>query len=213
VPSRVHRSFPSTLIAFAATPRDNVDEIIAAVAVGDFVARVNVLDGAQDDLVPDRAGFSVRPARMICVACEVLAARSVDHPPTVDLVEIAVAARLELFSLRGRELAAFVFDDKGTRLDRRCSKEPKPGRERPTRKACLRGISGIYNDSYRRQDALFPIRAPGGSLKGDTFPAESIIEGRGVYGRPSRRRAPSKDGKTLSDESAESRIAPDEIVG
>ena len=115
---------------------------------------------------------------MICVACEVLAARSVDHPPTVDLVEIAVAARLELFSLRGRELAAFVFDDKGTRLDRRCSKEPKPGRERPTRKACLRGISGIYNDSYWRQDALFPIRAPGDSLKAIHFQRNSPSVGR-----------------------------------
>ena len=76
---------------------------------------------------------------MICVACEVLAARSVDRPPTVDLVEIAVAARLDLFSLRGGELAAFVFDDKGSHLDRRCSKEPKPGTGAADTKSLLTG--------------------------------------------------------------------------
>jgi hypothetical protein len=51
--ARVSDRFPA-LIAFASAPRDDVDEIIGAVAVRDFVARINVLDGAQDDLVPDR---------------------------------------------------------------------------------------------------------------------------------------------------------------
>ena len=53
---------------------------------------------------------------MIGVASEIFAGRSVDRPSTVDLVEIAVAARLQLFGLLGRQLAAFILDDEGALL-------------------------------------------------------------------------------------------------
>ena len=130
------------LRAFAAARRDDVDEIIAAVAVGDFVAGFDGLDGAQEDLVADPVRLGIRPARMIGVAAEVPAGRSVDRPPAVDLVEIAVAARLQLVGLRGRELAAFVFDDKGTLFDQRGCKEAEPGAGAADTKRRLAGHAG-----------------------------------------------------------------------
>src|SRR5262249_43831197 len=45
-------SFPPALVAFAATPRDDIGEIIAAVIVGNLGAYSDVLDGAYDDLWP-----------------------------------------------------------------------------------------------------------------------------------------------------------------
>src|SRR5262247_364633 len=73
-------SFLPALVAFAATPRDDIGQIIAAVIVGNLGACSDVLDGAYDDLVPYRVGFGIGPARMICVTCQVLPARSVDRP-------------------------------------------------------------------------------------------------------------------------------------
>ena len=64
---------------------------------------------------------------MICVTSEVLSARSVDRPTAVDLKEIAVASGLKFISLLGRKLAAFVFDNEGSLLDRRCRKKTQPG--------------------------------------------------------------------------------------
>src|SRR5215471_16553599 len=60
---------------------------------------------------------------MICVTSEVLSARSVDRPTAVDLKEITVASGLKFFSLLGRKLAAFVFDNENPLLDRRCCKK------------------------------------------------------------------------------------------
>src|SRR5262245_11071296 len=101
----------TAFVAFAATPRDNGGQIIAAVIVGDLGTCSDVLDGAYDDLVAYRVGLGIGPARMICVTSEVLSARSVDRPTAVDLVEIAVASGLKFIGLLGRKLAAFVFDN------------------------------------------------------------------------------------------------------
>src|SRR5262249_22771485 len=68
------------LVAFAATPRDDVGQIISAIVVGNLGTCSDVLDGAYDDLVPDRVGLGVGPAGVVCVASEVLSARSVNRP-------------------------------------------------------------------------------------------------------------------------------------
>src|SRR5215467_4659840 len=116
-------SFLPALVAFAATPRDDIGQIIAAVIVGNLGACPDVLDGAYDDLVAYRVGLGIGPARMIYVTSEVLSARSVDRPTAVDLAEIAVASDLKFFGLLGRKLAACVFDNESSLLDRRCRKK------------------------------------------------------------------------------------------
>src|SRR5215831_17791467 len=118
-------SFLPALVAFAATPRDDIDEIIAAVIVGNLGACSDVLDGAYDDLVAYRVDLGIRSARMIHVASEVLSARSVDRPTAVDLEEIAVASGLKFIGLLGCKLAAFVFDNESALLDQRCRKKAR----------------------------------------------------------------------------------------
>jgi hypothetical protein len=115
--------FLPALVAFAATPRDDIGQIIAAVIVGNLGACSDVLDGAYDDLVAYRVDFGIGPTRMIYVTSEVLSARSVDRPTAVDLVEIAIALGLKFIGLLGRKLAAFVFDNESSLLDRRCRKK------------------------------------------------------------------------------------------
>ena len=115
--------FLPAFFAFAATPCDDIAEIITAVIVGNLGARSDVLDGAYDHLVDYRVDLRIGPARMICVTSEVLSARSVDRPTAVDLEEIAVASSLEFIGLLGRKLATFVFDNESALLDRRCRKK------------------------------------------------------------------------------------------
>src|SRR6201997_349759 len=118
-------SFLPTFVAFAATPRDDIGEIIAAVIVGNLGACFDVLDGAYDDLVAYPVGLGIGSARMIYVTSEVLSASSVDRPTAVELVELAVASGLKFIRLLGRKLAAFVFDNESSLLDRRCRKKPQ----------------------------------------------------------------------------------------
>ena len=120
-------SFLPALVAFAATPCDDIGQIIAAVIVGNLGACSDVPDGAYDDLVAYRVDLGIGPARMICVTSKVLSARSVDRPTAVDLEEIAVASGLKFIGLLGRKLAAFVFDNEGSLLDRRCRKKAQAG--------------------------------------------------------------------------------------
>ena len=68
-------SFLPALVAFTATPCDDIGEIIAAVIVGNLGACFDVLDGAYDDLVAYSIGLGIGPARMICITSEVLSAR------------------------------------------------------------------------------------------------------------------------------------------
>jgi hypothetical protein len=116
-------SFLPALVAFAATPCDDIGQIIAAVIVANLGACSDVPDGAYDDLMAYRVDLGIGPARMICVTSKVLSARSVDRPTAVDLEEIAVASGLKFIGLLGRKLAAFVFDNKSSLLDRRCRKK------------------------------------------------------------------------------------------
>ena len=60
-------SFLPALVAFAATPCDDIAEIITAVIVGNLDACSDVLDGAYDDLVAYIVGLGIGPARMIYV--------------------------------------------------------------------------------------------------------------------------------------------------
>ena len=120
--AHVRSSLPA-LVAFAAAPCDDIDQIVTAVIVGNLGACSDVLDGAYDDLVAYRADLGIGPTRMIYVTSEVLSARSVDRPTAVDLEEIAVASSLEFISLLGRKLATFVFDNESALLDRRCRKK------------------------------------------------------------------------------------------
>jgi len=140
-------SFLPALVAFAGAPCDDIGQIIAAVIVGNLAACSDVLDGPYDDLVPYPVGLGIRPARMICVTSEVLSARSVDRPTAIDLVEIAVAPGLKFIGLLGGKLAAFIFDDEGIGA---VAKRPRPVRERPIRKALLRAMSDMYDDSRPR---------------------------------------------------------------
>jgi hypothetical protein len=55
---------------------------------------------------------------MVCIASEVLSARSVYRPAVVDLVKIAVASGLQFIGLLVRQLAAFVFDNERSLLNR-----------------------------------------------------------------------------------------------
>src|SRR4029077_14061626 len=87
------------LVAFAATARDHAGEIIAAVIVGDLGTYSDVLDGAYDDLVAYRMGLGIGPARVVCVASEVLSARSINRPMAIDLVKITVASGLKFIGL------------------------------------------------------------------------------------------------------------------
>src|SRR5262245_41171143 len=80
--------------AFRALASDGLEEeleIFLPVVVGNLVARLDRLDGAQDDLAAHDVGFGVGTAGVIGVAGDVAAARAVDGPAAVDLVEIARA--------------------------------------------------------------------------------------------------------------------------
>ena len=70
-PSRARiGSFLPTLVAFAAAPCDDIDQIIVAVIVGNLGACSDVLDGAYDNLVAYRVDLGIGSARMIHVASE-----------------------------------------------------------------------------------------------------------------------------------------------
>src|SRR5262245_65323896 len=73
---RAHIGSPlPALVAFAAAPCDDIDQIVTAVIVGNLGACSDVLYGAYDDLVAYSVGLGIGPARMICVTSEVLSAR------------------------------------------------------------------------------------------------------------------------------------------
>ena len=95
-------SFLPTLVAFAAAPRNDVSQIVPAVIVRDLHTWPDVLEGAYDDFVANYVCLGIGPARMICVASEVLSARSVNRPTAVDLIKIAVASGLKSIRLLAR---------------------------------------------------------------------------------------------------------------
>src|SRR5262245_62283621 len=72
----------------AAALLDEGVEVVAAVVVGDLVTGVDGLDRADQNLVLLDIRFGVRPAGMVDVAGDVLAARAVDGPAVVDLEQV-----------------------------------------------------------------------------------------------------------------------------
>lgn len=56
-------SFLPALVAFAAAPCDDIDQIVTAVIVSNLGACSDVLDGAYDDLVASRVCLGIGPAR------------------------------------------------------------------------------------------------------------------------------------------------------
>src|SRR5262245_38831122 len=137
------------LVAFAATARDDVGEIITAIVVGDLGTCSDVLDGAYDDLMAYRVGVGIGPARMVCVASEVLSARSVNRPSAVDLVKVAVPSGFNFIGLLVRELATFVFDNEGALLDQRCREKAQTGAGTADTESSLAGHYRMYGDSRR----------------------------------------------------------------
>src|SRR5262245_56488013 len=87
---------------------------------------------------------------MIYVTSEVLSARSVDRPTAVDLVEIAVASGLKFIACSVVSLRPLYSTMKAPFLIGAVAKRPRPVRERPIRKALLRAMSDMYDDSRPR---------------------------------------------------------------
>jgi hypothetical protein len=90
-------------------------EVVAAVVVGDLVARLDVFDRADLDHVLGEIDFRVRPARMVDIARAVLAAGAVDRPARIDLEQIP---RIERVGGIGVNLPAGVADDELALPDR-----------------------------------------------------------------------------------------------
>src|SRR6267143_7276570 len=87
--------------AFAADRLQIGFEIIRAVIVIDLLARLDVLDGADEDLALAWAnvGFRIRLAGVVDIAGEVLAHRAIDGPAVVQLEQIFVLDRVVFFLL------------------------------------------------------------------------------------------------------------------
>ena len=105
-------------LAFAADRLQIGFEIVGTVIVVDLLARLDVLDGADEDLLLARldVGFGVRLARVIDVARDVLANRAVDGPALVELEQIFVLDRVLIRLLRIQQRTE-IADDLGALLD------------------------------------------------------------------------------------------------
>src|SRR5713101_5581649 len=115
------------LDAFASGGLEKNVEIFPPIVVGDFLARLYLLDRAQDHLALDHVGFGVWPARMVGVTRDVAAARSVHGRALVDLEHVAAAARLQQLRLRRGDAATLVLDDECALLDQCGREQPEPG--------------------------------------------------------------------------------------
>src|SRR6185437_4024052 len=103
-------------------------EVIGAVIVVDLLARLDVLDGADENLAlarPDVA-FRVRLAGMVDVAGDVLADRAVDGPAVGELEQIFVLDLVVFFLLRIQKRPE-IADDPGAFLDRFGGEKAEPG--------------------------------------------------------------------------------------
>src|SRR6516165_7053954 len=92
---------PALLLAGAAFAADRLEvglEVIGAVVVVDFLARLDVLDRTDENLALARfdIAFGVRLAGVIDVAGDVLAHRTVDGPAVVEFEQIFVLDRVIL---------------------------------------------------------------------------------------------------------------------
>src|SRR3954466_7711875 len=103
--------------AFASDGLEEDLEIFRSVVVGDLVARLDVPDRPQDHVAFDHVGFRVGATGVVGIAGDIAAARAVHGPAAVDLVHVAVAARLELGGLGMGDEAAAVGDDERALFD------------------------------------------------------------------------------------------------
>src|SRR5581483_9712960 len=104
--------------AFAADRLEVGLEVIGAVIVIDFLARLDVLDRADENLSfarPDVA-LRVRPAGVIDVTGDVLADRTIDGPAIVELEQVFVFDRV-VFFLFAIQQRPKIADDFGALLD------------------------------------------------------------------------------------------------
>src|SRR6185437_590709 len=118
---------PAAAAAFAVRSSDDVLEIVDAVIVGDFLARLDVAQRADEHPVLDVVYFRIGIAGMVEIARYIAARRAVDGPAAVDFVKVKVAARLDLVGFLGGELAAFVFGDPEILADRSGGEQAKAG--------------------------------------------------------------------------------------
>src|SRR5579872_5944942 len=114
--------------AFAADRLQIGFEVVGAVVVIDLVARLDVLDGANENLALARANvaFCIRLAGVVDVAGDVLADRTVDGPAIGQLEQIFVLDRIVFFLLRIQQRPK-IADDFGALLDPFGGEEAKSG--------------------------------------------------------------------------------------
>src|SRR5580698_8712847 len=112
----------AAMIAAAAALRDEVFQILFAVVVGDFLARLDMAQRHDDDAAVAAHRFGVRLAGMIEVTRYVPSRRAVDGHAFVHLKHIARAARFEAVGFLRRHPPAATGRDIGPAFDR-------PGRE------------------------------------------------------------------------------------
>src|SRR5262249_9317822 len=118
-------------LAFDALAADRLQilpEIIGAVVVGDLLAGLNLLGGADVDLLQPGVdvGFGIRPAGMVGVARDIAADRTVDGPAAVQFEQIFVLDRV-IFRLRAIEQRPEILEDPGALFDLFRCEEPEAG--------------------------------------------------------------------------------------
>jgi hypothetical protein len=114
-------------LAFAAVWLDEPAHIVAAVIVGDLLARLDVLEGANEDLALAPVGLAIRAAGMIGVAPDIPAAGTIDGPAAVELVQIFRVLRFHRLGLLVVEQTAGILDDERSLDDRFGGEQPQPG--------------------------------------------------------------------------------------
>src|SRR6185295_2074385 len=106
------RAFPGAGGAFAADRPNDGAEILAPIIVGDFLARLDRPQCAQDDgATTDHHGFRIRPAGMVGIAPEIAARRAVDRPLVVELEHVFGAEALLHFRAVVANSAPRIADD------------------------------------------------------------------------------------------------------
>src|SRR6266446_4382566 len=104
-------------------------EVVGTVIVVDLFARLDVLDGADENLAlaGTDVGLRVRLAGVVDIAGDVFAHRPVDGPAVIEFEQIFVLDRVVLLLLAIQQRPE-ITDDFGALLDRFGGEEAKPGR-------------------------------------------------------------------------------------
>ena len=132
------RPAPAATAALATRAANDEFEIVIAVVIGDFLARLDISQRPDEHAAAIGVGLCVRIAGMIGVAGDITARGAIDGDPRVDLVEVAVAAPLELAGFLGTHTRAFIFGDFFTLLDRPNGEQAEAGERTPDTKRSSR---------------------------------------------------------------------------